>query len=143
SIFVQENDGLTLGTLTANSNTVTVDVATTTGNVTLGTISATGNASMVNLTATCATSAIVASNSSINANAGTANLTAGSNIGASATPINTSMLTLHAALPICSIFVQENDGLTLGAITANSNTVTVDLATTTGNITLGTINATG
>jgi len=107
------------------------------GNVVIGTVNAT-TLGTINITAL---GAITDSTSALTAN--TATLTAGMNIGATAGgAINTTVNTLIADASLGSVFIQEANGMTVSATAAGLGQ-RVDIATTTGNLTVANIAASG
>lgn len=159
-IFVTESDALAL---TANATGGAVDVQTTAGSLTVA--SATGAG--VTLAAGGAGSNITL-NGAVDAGAGTVSLTAGtaasrgaitmgaggkvtgdaliafgSAIGSSGARLSTNVNRLTAEATNGGVYIGEQDGLTLDSVSAAGAADHVDITTSTGNIGVGTVTASG
>jgi len=158
--FVTEADALDL---TANATGGAVDVQTTSGALTVGAAGGTG----VTLTAGGAGSTITL-NGAVNGGMGDVTLTAGtagdrgaivgnaghqvsgnalaidaSAVGSSAASLNTNVTSLSATASNGGVYIAEQDGLTLASVTAAGANGHVNVTSTSGDITVGTVSAAG
>ncbi|ABK43301.1 filamentous hemagglutinin family outer membrane protein [Magnetococcus marinus MC-1] len=105
------------------------------GGVAIGTVTATGGSATIT-----ASTAITDATSAITAD--TVVLTAGTSIGASGSTIKSTATTLTYLASAGSIYAQESDGATVNAKAVGTGK-NIEFATTTGNLTIGTISAKG
>ncbi|WP_110973402.1 two-partner secretion domain-containing protein [Pseudomonas huaxiensis] len=129
------------GTITlsnGNAGTKNVKVQATDGVVLTGTVSATNN-----LTVTSDTGSILAAQAGTSLVGRTVNLSAGTEIGDASQALSTQSNTVNAAAGNGGVYLSESQGLTIGTLTAAGTDNNVVLNATQGNITLGSITATG
>ncbi|MHA6195941.1 two-partner secretion domain-containing protein [Pseudomonas wadenswilerensis] len=126
-------------TLTNSSvGTKNVKVQATEGVILTGTVSATNG-----LTVTSDTGNILAAQAGTSLVGRTVNLNAGGEIGDAAQSLSTQSNTVNAAAGNGGVYLSESNGLTIGTLTAAGTDNNVVLNATQGNITVGSITATG
>ncbi len=129
-INVTESNGATVGATTGSGD---INVTSTTGDLNLGTITTAGN---IGLTALAGN--LVDATSNLSGNVITL---VGNAIGTLAARINTTAATLNATANAGGIFLRESNGATLNNMNSSAANGTIDVVSTLGNLTIGTINA--
>jgi trimeric autotransporter adhesin len=128
------NAGNDFSTVTVtNGNNVSLRDA---NNISLGTSTVAGNFSVA------AGGAIVdGDETGINITANSTSLTAATNVGSAANPLETAVGTLNATSNAGGIYIAEADGLTVNSVVANGGNVTI--SNSTGDMVINAISATG
>ncbi|MCU1732675.1 MULTISPECIES: filamentous hemagglutinin N-terminal domain-containing protein [unclassified Pseudomonas] len=121
-----------------NTGSKNVKVQATEGVVLTGTVSATNS-----LTVTSDTGSILAAQAGTSLVGRTVNLNAGTEVGDASQALSTQSNTVNAAAGNGGVYLSESQGLTIGTLTAAGTDNNVVLNATQGNITVGSITATG
>ncbi|MDR0278797.1 MAG: filamentous hemagglutinin N-terminal domain-containing protein [Paucimonas sp.] len=136
SAAIDNSGSITLSNSSVGSKNVKVQASE--GVVLTGTVSATNG-----LTVTSDTGSILAAQAGTSLVGRTVNLNAGGEVGDAAQSLSTQSNTVNAAAGNGGVYLSESNGLTIGTLTAAGTDNNVVLSATQGNVTLGSVTATG